>query len=147
MTTRLLLLCSVALSGCAVLHRTGIGELEPQGSQGIPIDIRVSETGFDIKGAASAGRSLTQRYGNRNARDAGSTLETIVALTNMAPQVGNPTVTDTWADSMAGALREKCPNGKITNIQFVRETAKYPLVSGEIVRISALCIPSSRRES
>ena len=37
------------------------------------------------------------------------------------------------------ALREQCPNGVVTGIQTTRESASYPYVSGEIIRVRAEC--------
>lgn len=122
------------------MHRTHVSEIEPRLPDSHPIDIKASEIGFDVQGAGKMSSRLLKRGGNQ---DAAKWLDFIVWATTWSPKTGNPTTSETWADSVPSALKKECPNGKVSNIQVVRESASYPLVSGEIVRIRAICYGSN----
>ena len=57
----------------------------------------------------------------------------------MGPRTGNPVYNATYARDLHQQLRRTCPRGHITGITAVREARKYPVISGEIVRIVATC--------
>jgi hypothetical protein len=135
-TGALVVMCCM---GCATVHRATISEIRPAGERGGEMDVKLSEMGFDVQGAAKTTRYLTARHGNKNAQSAGAILDFVVAMSSWAPKTGNPTVSDLWADGSYDELKRRCPNGRVSNVMVVRESAKYPLVSGEIVRIKADC--------
>jgi hypothetical protein len=142
MKTRSWLLCAAffVAVGCATVHRATISEIRPVGNAGGSLDVKASETGFDVRGAAQTTRNLTHRYGNSNARNAGSMLNFAVQMSSWSPATGNPTVSETWADAITVELRERCSGGRVSNIAVIRESASYPYISGEIVRVKAECL-------
>ena len=59
----------------------------------------------------------------------------------MGPRTGEPVwSSDTYADKVYLGLYEKCPSGQITGLTSIREINKYPVVSGEIVKITGFCL-------
>ncbi len=135
----LLPLAVMSLSSCATLYRATISEIRPVKSAAEEVDIKASEMGFDVKGAASLTRGLANRYGNKNAKSAGGILDFAVAMSSWAPATGNPTLREDWSDAVATELRQRCQGGRVENLTVLREAASYPLVSGEIVRVKAYC--------
>ena len=62
----------------------------------------------------------------------------IIAL-QTGPKTGKPVFTEKYSDKIIHELRTECPSGRITGLTMVRETAEYPVVSGEIVKVVGYC--------
>lgn len=134
-----LLLALAGVSGCAVMHRSAIGEKLPdQGAPPDAIELNISDLGVDRAGIA---RDVAQvaRSGGSSMRGVAQAVEFVTWATTMSPKTGKPTTTDTWADDAALELKLRCKGGVVSGIQTLRESAEYPYVSGEIVRVRALC--------
>ena len=71
--------------------------------------------------------------------DTFSTVGDIIALFQMGPKTGKPVFTPKYSDQIIHELRTTCPSGRITGLTMVRETADYPVVSGEIVKVVGYC--------
>ena len=41
---------------------------------------------------------------------------------------------------MIAMLKAECPSGKLTGLMSVRESRKYPVISGEIVKVTGYCV-------
>lgn len=135
----LLLLALAGLSGCAVMHRSAIGEKLPdQGAPPDAIELNISDLGVD-RAAIARDLSAVARSGGSSLRGVGQALEFFTWATSQSPRTGKPTSTDTWADDVPLELRLRCKGGVISGIQTLRESADYPYVSGEIVRVRAFC--------
>src|SRR4051812_14149706 len=125
------------LSGCAVLHYHQIGEIDSDVvKKGRRFEILLSETGFNIKEAGGIARAATTHEGTRDQIKA---VQDIISLFQMGPRTGNQVFTDQFADNLADKILEKCPKGKVSGLSSTRESAKYPVVSGEIVKIIGYC--------
>ena len=134
MRLSLALLGCLLLSGCAELHHVAYGELE--NGRGRPFEIMVSDTGINLGEAASVARSMSATpQGRRQASNA----EDIIALFQTGPKTGNPVFNETYADRLHDDLARACPSLRIHHLIVVRETQKYPVISGEIVRIKGEC--------
>lgn len=134
---RLLSLLGLGLlaSGCAELHHVAYGETE--NGRGRPFELMVSETGINLEEAASVARGLsTTSQGRKQA----STAEDIISLFQTGPKTGNPVFNETYADRLFEDLQRACPSLRIHSLVVTRETQKYPVVSGEIVRIKGECL-------
>ena len=57
----------------------------------------------------------------------------------MGPKTGNPVFDDTYSDALAEMLL-KCPSGQISGLVSVRESAHYPIVSGEVIKLVGYCL-------
>jgi len=134
---RWLLLLGVVLahSGCAELHHVAYGELEAP--RGRPFEIMVSETGINLEEAASVARALSS---TRQGKQQASSAESILALFQTGPKTGNTVFNDTYADRLFEDLTRACPSLRIHHLIVTRESNKYPVVSGEIVRIKGECL-------
>lgn len=133
----LMALCFGA-SGCAVLHHVQIGDIDKAGGRKTSkIDIKVSETGINIKEAGEIAKALST---SKEGREAADTISTIISLFQMGPHTGNGVFSDTYAEDLIEKLYEQCPSGTVTALESIRETRKYPVVSGEIVNVQGLCI-------
>lgn len=130
------------LSGCAVMHHTQVGEIDSNVVlKGRKFEVLVSETGVNFKEGAKIGQALTRHKGTqRQLRDA----QQILALFQMGPRTGNQVFSDDFADQIVSLVQANCPHGEISGLVSVRESAKYPVVSGEIVKIIGYCLEKKR---
>jgi hypothetical protein len=126
------------LFGCAHLHHIQLSDIDnSEGAKAIPFDIKVSETGVDLGEAVRIQRGLFQ---NSKAAEGAGNIAAIVALFQQGPHTGNPVYSNTYAEKLIYALYQECPSGQLTGLSSIRETRKYPVVSGEIVRIKGFCL-------
>lgn len=133
-----LIFLTLGLGGCASLHSTQIGEVDSNAvSRGRKFELMVSETGFNLDEAAAIGKALTNDAKTR--REIG-TAQLLISLFQMGPKTGNPVLDEKYADDLFHRLKEQCPSGKMSGLMSTRESAKYPVVSGEIVKIVGYCI-------
>ena len=134
MTQRMFLCSLLVLSSCAVLHHVQVGDIDDRGGKGTAIDLKVSETGINLKEAAAIAK-LALRDKSREI----SQIESIVSMFQMGPRTGNIVFDETYADQLVEMLVAICPSGRITNLLTIRESNKYPVVSGEIIKIKGRC--------
>ncbi len=119
-------------SGCAVLHKTQISEIDNRTAT-TPFEIKVSETGVDMQDVVAIQRGLF-----KNSKEVGDAAA-IVGLFQMGPRTGAPVYVENYAVDLYKALHAQCPNGTVTGITSIRETRKYPVISGEIIKIKGYC--------
>lgn len=128
-----LLLCS-----CAQLHHVQLGEIVDHPNYvAKPFDIKVSETGINIQEAKNISKVFMQKAGQRDAADK---IAGVIGLFQMGPRTGNPVYVKDYAQNVGQLIYEKCPSGKVTGLMSIRESRKYPVVSGEIVKITGYCL-------
>lgn len=125
------------LTGCAQLHHVQIGEItsNPQYVQQ-PFEVKISETGINLGDIKSIANAATQGRTNQQANE----LADAIAMFQMGPRTGNPVYVKDYAKNLIQLLYEKCPSGNITGLVSIRETRKYPVISGEIVKITGYCL-------
>lgn len=139
------LLAALALGSCAVMHRSAVGErLADEGDDVRPVFVNASEYGVNTKQLAGTGSRIARSTKGKGGNSVADFIEFLTWATSQSPRTGNPTKDDLWADDITGELRRRCPNGTITGIQTTRESAEYPYVSGEIVRVRAQCIRTKK---
>ena len=125
------------LSSCAFVHHVQVGDIESKRNYvRMPFEMKVSETGIDFKQAGN----LTQALANNKAGNQVKQIADIIALFQMGPRTGNSVFNEKYADGLAKSIYTKCPSGNITGLVMIRETAKYPVVSGEIMKIKGYCL-------
>lgn len=103
----------------------------------MPFELKVSETGIDMKEVSNVAGALS------NGNDLGSSTKKfakMISMFQMGPRTGKPIYNERYADKLAKAIYQKCPSGDITGLVLIRETASYPVVSGEIVKIKGYCL-------
>ena len=123
-------------TGCAVLHHVQVGDIDNRVGTRSPIDVKVSEIGVNIDDAAQIAGIVG---GQKAGRDAGRAAE-IIGYFQMGPRTGNPVYTSDYARKVIDKVWESCPSGTITALQSIRETRSYPVISGEIVKITGECL-------
>lgn len=125
------------LSGCAALHHAQFGDIEnAPGYVKKPFDIKISETGINLQEIAATSKVLLSKKAGERAGEAAA----IVGLFQMGPSTGNPVYVKDYAKNLIQVIYEKCPSGRVTGLTSVRETRKYPIVSGEIVKVTGYCL-------
>lgn len=97
--------------------------------------ITESENGISTEEAGQIARATNSNAGN-NVADAAA----ILALFQVGPRTGNPVYNEHYAENVVHLIAEKCPNGRVTGLTSIREMRKYPVISGEIVKVTGLCL-------
>lgn len=127
---------ALALSGCAVLHHVQVGMVDNRGgASAVPFEIMVSEVGVNVEQAGKIAKSTNTQAGS----DA-KAISDIIALFQVGPRTGNPVYNEHYAEKVVYLIHEKCPSGKVTGLMSIREMREYPVISGEIVKITGYCL-------
>jgi hypothetical protein len=131
------LICAIAISGCAIVHHVAIGDIEDHPAYvKKPFDIKVSETGINLQEAAKTARLFMRKNQGKEAEN----IAAIIGLFQMGPHTGNGVYVKDYAKNLVEVIYEKCPSGRVTGLVSIRETRKYPIVSGEIVKVTGYCL-------
>lgn len=134
----LFVLSTLLLSGCAVLHHVQLSDIDNRSQfVMVPIEVKVSETGVDIREANNIAQGVLK---NQNDRAGAGDLATFIQMIQMGPRTGAPVYSDKYAEKMIYQLHTQCPSGKITGVQSIRESREYPVIKGEIVKITGFCL-------
>lgn len=133
---RMFLIClAVSLSGCAVLHHVQVGQIDNRQPETlVPFVILMSETGVSTEELGKIAKA-TNSYGGDNLK----AVTDIVAMFQVGPRTGNPIYNPAYAEKLIYEIYQKCPSGRVTNLMSVREMKKYPVISGEIVKVTGDC--------
>lgn len=124
------------LSGCAILHHAQVGMVDNRaGTTAVPFEIMVSETGVSLEQAGKIAKATNSRAG-----DNAKAVSDIIGLFQIGPRTGNPVYNEHYAEKLIDEIHAKCPSGKITGLMSIREMREYPVISGEIVKITGYCL-------
>ncbi|WP_411821694.1 hypothetical protein [Leptospira sp. 'Mane'] len=127
---------------CAVLHHYSLGDIDNRTPHLKRFKVMVSEKGINInEGLALVQGGLYASNSSSNA-DAIRDIEyvkLIITLSTMGPRTGAMTFVKNYTDTIPDLIYKECPSGNITGLQSIRETAKYPVITGEIIRIEGYC--------
>ncbi len=128
----------INLCGCVSLYHVQIGEIDQTpGYRLRPFDIKVSEVGFSQQEAAEIASAMAT---NVKTSETIKTISDIIALFQIGPRTGRPVYNDTYAKKLIFKIHKECPSGRITGLMAIRENRNYPVVSGEIVKITGYCM-------
>lgn len=131
------------LGGCAQLHHVQVGEIESSSEMvSSPFEIKVSETGIDLGEVKSISKTVLKQTNS----DAANDILTMIQYFQMGPHTGAGVYSIGYVDHLENRIREQCPSGRITGLMSIRETAHYPVIKGEIVKIKGFCL-KSRKEN
>lgn len=138
-------ICSLA-SSCAALHHVQVGELNNDPKYALrPFELKVSETGVDFEEAGKVAKALN---GSKTGRSDIDKVNGYIQMFQQGPRTGNPVFSDSYAKNIVNDLYKECPSGKITGVTSIRETRKYPVISGEIVKVKGYCMmPKSAKKA
>jgi hypothetical protein len=127
---------ALATSGCAILHHVQLGQIDNRNTEArIPFEVLMSETGVSTEEVAAMGRASRSQGGN-SLGDAAA----ILALFQIGPKTGAPVYNPRYAERLVYEIHQKCPTGRVTALTSIREMRKYPVVSGEIVKVTGFCL-------
>ena len=125
----------LGFSSCAQLHHVQVGDIDNRnGGTLVPFEILVNELGFSTQEIG--------RLAGATSSDAGGQLQNIAAIVQlfqMGPRTGNLTYNQSYAERLVYQIYEKCPTGQVTGLVSIREMRKYPVISGEIVKVTGFC--------
>jgi hypothetical protein len=135
MKNTVLVTAALGLWGCAVLHRTQLGDVEhvPTG-RGTPVSVKVSETTVDFNEVGDIAKSVGP------AKNLGEASHAYTTYFQFGPRTGAPVFNEAYARGVPDMLIEKCSGGRLTDLVSIRETRAYSVIKGEIVRIEAVCV-------
>lgn len=123
------------------MHSVQIGEIESSPDWvSTPFEVKVSEFGIDLNDVKSSGRILMDKNSSDRANDALSIIQSF----QMGPRTGAGVYSIRYVDHLENKVREQCPSGRITGLMSIRETAEYPVIKGEIIKIKGFCLKSKR---
>ncbi len=134
----LFILCSLIPASCAVLHHVQVGEVNDDEKFTLrPFEIKVSEDGVDFEEAGKIAKAFT---GSKAAKKDIDGVTDLIQLFQQGPRTGVPVFSETYAQNIIHDLYKECPTGQITGLVSIREMRKYPVISGEIVKIKGYCM-------
>lgn len=139
---KILFLISIMMLGtsCAHLHHVQIGQLDnSSGDVAIPFEIMVSEMGVSTEEAGKIANSMSKS----GQSEAGDILK-FISLFQIGPRTGVQVYNSRYAEKLVYEIHQKCPTGRVTGLMSIRETRKYPVISGEIVKITGFCLKSRK---
>lgn len=136
----LLSLLSLVNFGCAILYHVQVGTIDNRsGDAAIPFEILISETGVsteEIGKLANAANKAGGGSGDSAVGDAAA----IISMFQVGPRTGNQVYNQRYAEKLVYEIHQKCPSGRVTGLTSIREMRKYPVISGEIVKVTGFCL-------
>ena len=133
----LIFISIIILASCARLHHVQFGDMDFSEGKFRPFEIMLSETGVSVRDIAAIAKIPVRR--NKRASRAAEIIHFVILLTQTGPKTGNLVFSDKYADIIAEEILRKCPSGDITGLVAIRESRRYPVISGEIVKIKGYC--------
>lgn len=131
------MLTLVFLGGCAFLHQYQLDSVDSDlVLKGKKVEIIVSETGVNLQEATNVAKLFTR---DQKTQGDMQKINDVISMFQMGPRTGNMVFDEKYADAVLKALETQCPSGRLSSVASIRETAKYPVVSGEIVKVVGYC--------
>jgi len=125
----------LSLNACAVVHHVQVGDIDDRG-ESKRFEIMVSQTGVNLPQAARIASSFTpSKSHSKDLRQ----LSEIIKLFQMGPATGLGVFNEKYAEQLLKLISDVCANGKISGLTSIREMRKYPVISGEIVKVIGYC--------
>jgi hypothetical protein len=128
---------------CSIPYRYTIGDLDNTSIRKKHFQILVSETGINFEegiGIVQGGLYLRNPSPNYSRNKNMEYIKILIFLSTMGPTTGQKLLNSNFADKLGDVIQKNCPSGNVVNLRNIREAAKYPVVSGEIVRIEGDCL-------
>ena len=125
------------ISGCAQMHHVQVGEMDMTRGEGVPFDVKTSNLGLNVSEAATIVKEVAGRQSGVG--KGAQTVDDVWKAITYGPRTGEVTFDASYADSMLQTVAATCPLSQISGITTIRETNKYPVISGEIVRVTGFC--------
>jgi hypothetical protein len=130
-----------ALLSCAYIYQVQLGEIDNRDVfEKTKFEIKLSELGVNIDEAGALIGAVAKIDKDKSNKASG-----IIKLFQFGPSTGNPVFSDKYTENILSLLREKCPQGRVSGLVSIREMNKYPVVSGEIVKVTGYCLTKKDR--
>lgn len=131
------LIILLLLSSCAIIHKHQVQDIDSKILKGKRFEFLISETGVEITEGVRLAGVLS---GNKNTNRSAQGLANIIGLFQMGPRTGNPVYSLEFAKGLNKKIAEACKGKELSGLTFLREMNKYPVVSGEIIKIAGYCL-------
>ncbi len=135
----LAVLCLFLSSGCAVLYKVQLSDIENT-PRGKPVSVKVSEMTVDFGEASRLAKELGRSSGSKGMGSLGNAASNYEALFQFGPRTGAPVFNEFYAREVPERLAAECKAGYLTNVTSIRESRDYPVIKGQIVRVDATCV-------
>ncbi len=132
-----ILLSCFLISSCAQLHTVKIGERNNSNTDAHHFETKVNEMGINVQEATQIVKALGN--GNKGVNKATKTIDDLWKMISYGPKTGNTVFDDKYADSISKSSLAACSANQTQGVVSVRESMKYPVLSGEIVKIEGIC--------
>ena len=127
---------SLLTSSCAVLHHVQVGSIDNRNTDAaIPFEIMMSETGVSTEEIGRIADNAS-KSGRSDVGDAAA----IISMFQVGPKTGIQVYNEHYAKRLIYEIHQKCPTGRVTGLMSIREMRKYPVISGEIVKVTGYCL-------
>jgi hypothetical protein len=137
----LLLSCNL-LTSCAYLYHIQIGDIDDRNIISKQyFEIKTNEFGLNLDETSKIIKIFASKAGRKKA----DKIKGIIALTQIGPKTGNPIYNEDYGKNILSLLKQKCPNGIISQLTSIREHRNYIAISGEIIKITGYCL--TKKES
>lgn len=128
---------ALVVSGCMTVHSVQLGDVDStivHGGQ--QFEIKLSALGFNTEEIADLVKIAAS---SPQAQKRVESIEDTVAMFQYGPRTGDTVLDPRFADRMRHEIRSRCPSGRVSGLMTIRETADYPGLSGEIVKLVGYC--------
>jgi hypothetical protein len=126
----------IFLTACASLHNIQISEIDLTQGEGKRFEVKKNAMGLNVSEAAGIAGAVS---GTKAGRSAAKTVSDVWKAITYGPKTGEVTFTDKYADDVPELVASSCSPNKMTGFVTARETNKYPVISGEIIRVIGYC--------
>ena len=121
------------LSSCAYVYQVQVGDIDDyEFFESSPFEIKVNETGFNLE----EGGEIAEALGSDSGKEVGD----LMGMFQMGPRTGNPVYNERYAEDLLFLIKQKFPNGRVSGLTSIREQRRYPVISGEIVKVTGHCL-------
>jgi hypothetical protein len=130
----------LVLSSCAFIHRHQVQNVDSRilHQEAKPFEFMLSETGIELAEGAAWVRAFST---SRDMRQGAEGIAAIVGLIQMGPRTGKPVYNLQFVDQLHAKVQAICPpDQEVSGLTFLREMNNYPVVSGEIIKVSGYCV-------
>lgn len=125
------------LSSCAIIHKHQVQDVDSKILKGQRFEFLLSETGVEVTEGVRLAGVLS---GNKNTNRSAQGIADIIGLFQMGPRTGNPVYSLEFAKGLNKKIAEACKGKELSGLTFLREMNKYPVVSGEIIKVAGYCL-------
>lgn len=122
---------------CAFVHKHQVQDINHKILKGKKFEFMLSEVGVEV---AEGVRILGALSNNRNTNSSAQSVAGVIELFQMGPRTGRPIYNLNFTNKLTEKIITACGKQEVSGLTFLREMNKYPVVSGELIKVSGYCI-------